>query len=89
MITRPESSKDWAATRIQAFWKGHCQRQKYERLLIEQFTAQEEARENEEKKRVERWMIRKETEQLEKQIEDRNRLFRANLNRRIQAAIVI
>lgn len=34
-------------------------------------------------------MIKKETEQLEKQIEDRNRLFRANLNRRIQAAIVI
>ena len=58
-------------------------------MLIEQFTAQEEAREIEEKKRVERWMIKKETEQLEKQIEDRNRLFQANLNRRIQAAIVI
>ena len=58
-------------------------------MLIEQFTAQEEAREVEEKKRVERWMIRKETEQLERQIEDRNRLFQANLNRRVQAAIVI
>ena len=34
-------------------------------------------------------MIRKETEQLERQIEDRNRLFQANLNRRVQAAIVI
>ena len=58
-------------------------------MLIEQFTAQEEAREVEEKKRVERWMIKKETEQLERQIEDRNRLFQANLNRRVQAAIVI
>ena len=34
-------------------------------------------------------MMQKETEQLEKQIEDKNRLFQANLNRRIQAAIVI
>ena len=34
-------------------------------------------------------MIRKEMEQLERQIEDRNRLFQANLNRRVQAAIVI
>ena len=34
-------------------------------------------------------MIKKETEQLERQIEDRNRLFQANLNHRVQAAIVI
>jgi len=37
----------------------------------------------EEKRRVERWQLKKETEQLEKKIEDRNRLFQANLNRRI------
>ena len=58
-------------------------------MLLNQFTAQEEAREVEEKKRVERWMIAKETELLEKQIEERNRLFKANLNRRVQAAVVI
>ena len=84
-----ENFQTRAAKLIQAHWKGYKQRQQYERMLIEQFTAQEEAREVEEKKRVERWMIRKETEQLERQIEDRNRLFQANLNRRVQAAIVI
>ena len=34
-------------------------------------------------------MIAKETELLERQIEERNRLFKANLNRRVQAAVVI
>ena len=34
-------------------------------------------------------MIKKETELLKKKIEDRNRLFQANLNWRNQAAIVI
>ena len=34
-------------------------------------------------------MIKKETELLKRKIEDRNRLFQANLNWRIQAAIVI
>ena len=50
---------------------------------MQKFEELEEAREVEEKRRVERWMIKKETELLKKKIEDRNRLFQANLNWRI------
>ena len=69
------SVEDRAAITIQRYWKGYIQFKTFNRILIDKFAAQEEAREVEEKKRVERWMIRKETEELEKQIEDRNRLF--------------
>ena len=34
-----ETYKDRAAKLIQAHWKGYSQRTKYERILIEQFTA--------------------------------------------------
>ena len=60
------SVEDRAAITIQRYWKGYIQFKTFNRILIEQFAAQEEAREVEEKKRVERWMIRKETEELEK-----------------------
>ena len=58
-------------------------------MLIKHITEQEEAREMLEKRRVERWIIEKETELLQKQIEERNRIFETKLNRQIQAAISI
>lgn len=42
-----------------------------------------------ERKRVERWILERETERLQLQIEERNRLFKSQLNRRNQAAVVI
>jgi len=58
-------------------------------MLAEHLIAQEDARDLLERKRVERWILERETERLQMQIEERNRLFKSQLNRRIQAAIVI
>ena len=83
------SAEEVAAVTIQKCWRGFVQRVKYSAMLIEKFEALEEAREVEEKRRIERWMVERETEMLKRKIEERNRLFSANLNYRIQAAIVI
>lgn len=69
--------------------RGYLTRLKYQRMLIEHILAQEEARDLKERKRVERWILEKETEQLQMQIEARNRLFKSLLNRQVQAAIII
>ena len=59
---QPLSTDEIAAITIQKYWKGYAQRVKYHCLMLKQFEEMEEAREVEEKRRVERWMIKKETE---------------------------
>jgi hypothetical protein len=78
-----------AAVYIQKMVRGFMQKMRYQKMLAEHLIAQEDARDLLEKKRVERWILERETERLQMQIEERNRLFKSQLNRRIQAAIVI
>ena len=61
-----DESHHEAAVCIQRHWKGFTQRRLFGKLMIQMIEAAEEAREVEEKRRVERWMLRKETELLEK-----------------------
>ena len=82
-------TQDRASVKIQKIFKGFMARKRYNQILIKHMTEQEEKRENQERKRVERWMLERETELLQNQIEERNRLFKANMNIRVQAAIVI
>lgn len=64
-------------------------RQEYRARLLRRMIEIEEAQRREQDREIEQWMLERETARLQREIEDKNRLFMFQVKKRENAAITI